>query len=115
MPEIASPNSNTTRDGTIRHFEKYKKLPKSLADSIIGEVLAEGIYHSVNADLLNLLYGRIDFARITRVADFAYPRSETPTIVTELVAHLIAFDRPPIDPDDALSYVPHVPLLACHG
>jgi hypothetical protein len=61
-------------DAVTRHFEKYKKVPKSLADRIIAEVLAEGVYHSVNADLLNLLNGRIDGPRMTQVADFAYAR-----------------------------------------
>jgi hypothetical protein len=61
-------------DAITRHFEKYKKLPRSLADRIIAEVLAEGVYHSVNADLLNLLHGRIDGARMTQIADFAYER-----------------------------------------
>jgi hypothetical protein len=59
-------------DTVVRHFEKYKKLPKSLADWIIGHLLAEGVYHAVNADLLNLLYGRVADAQMTQVADFAY-------------------------------------------
>lgn len=58
----------------IRHFEKYKKPPNSLAAKIIAEVTAEGVYHSVNADLLNLLYGRVDSARSAQIADFAYER-----------------------------------------
>src|SRR5262245_53427904 len=61
-------------EAITRHFEKYKKLPKSLADRIIAEVNGEGVYHSVNADLLNLLHGRIDGARMAQVADFAYER-----------------------------------------
>jgi Reverse transcriptase (RNA-dependent DNA polymerase) len=67
-------NQPELSEAITRHFEKYKKLPKSLADRIIAEVLAEGVYHSVNADLLNLLRRRIDGARMTQVADFAYER-----------------------------------------
>ena len=58
----------------VRHFGKYKKLPAKLSDQIIAEIMAEGVYHSVNADLLNLLYGRIDGTRLTQVADFSYER-----------------------------------------
>ena len=65
-------------DTITRHFEKYKKLPKSLADQIIAQVIAEGVYHSVNADLLALLYGRVDGARLGQVADFCYERLFAP-------------------------------------
>jgi hypothetical protein len=41
---------------------------------IIAEVIAEGVYHSVNADLLNLLYDRVDGGRVAQVADFSYER-----------------------------------------
>jgi hypothetical protein len=58
----------------VRHFERYKKLPRSLSDLIIAEVIAEGVYHSVNADLLNLLYDRIDGGGLAQVADFSYER-----------------------------------------
>jgi hypothetical protein len=61
-------------ESITRHFEKYKKLPGSLADQIITNVTSEGIYHSVNSDLLNVLYRRIDATRATHVADFAYER-----------------------------------------
>jgi hypothetical protein len=61
-------------DTVTRHFEKYKKLPKSLAELIIAQVLSEGVYHSVNAHLMNLLYGRIDSARVSLVADFCHER-----------------------------------------
>lgn len=68
-------NSRPELSDTItRHFEKYKVLPKSLADAIIAEVHAEGVYHSVNADLLNLLYGRLNGLRLNQVADFSYER-----------------------------------------
>jgi hypothetical protein len=61
-------------DTVTRHLEKYKRLPKSLADQVIAHVVAEGVYHSVNADFLNLLYGRIDGIRLMQVADFSYER-----------------------------------------
>ena len=51
------------------HFERYKKLPPTLADLIVDEVITEGVYHSVNADLLNLLDGRVDGARLIQVAN----------------------------------------------
>jgi hypothetical protein len=61
-------------DTITRHFEKYRRLPASIADPIIEEILSEGVYHSVNADLLNLLFGRVDGPRIQQVADFSYER-----------------------------------------
>jgi hypothetical protein len=61
-------------DTITRHFDKYTKLPNSLADVAISEVLSEGVYHSVNAELLNLMFGRIQGARLNQVADFCYER-----------------------------------------
>jgi hypothetical protein len=61
-------------DTIARHFERYRKVPKSLADQVITQLLAEGVYHSVNADLLNLLYGRVDTVRLNQIADFCYER-----------------------------------------
>jgi hypothetical protein len=61
-------------DVIIRHFERYKKLPKSLAGRIVDDVLAEGVYHSVNGDLLNLLCDRISGDKADQVANFAYER-----------------------------------------
>lgn len=61
-------------DTVTRHFGSYKRLPNSLAERIISEVLSEGVYHSVNAELLNLLYGRVRGAQLNQVADFCYER-----------------------------------------
>lgn len=61
-------------DTITRHFAKYAKLPGSLADRVIAEVVAEGVYHSVNAELLNLLFGRIRGTRASQMADFCYER-----------------------------------------
>src|ERR1051325_4293211 len=56
-------------DTVSRHFEKYRKLPISLTGVIINYVLSNEVYHSVSADLLNLLIDRIDGSRYSQVAD----------------------------------------------
>lgn len=65
-------------DTITRHLEKYTKLPRSVSAWLIAEVLAEGVYHAQNADLLNLLYGRVRPAEIPIVADFCYERLFSP-------------------------------------
>jgi hypothetical protein len=61
-------------DALTRHFGRYKILPVSLATKLIEQVIEEGVYHSVNADLLNLLYGRVKGADRNKLADFSYER-----------------------------------------
>jgi hypothetical protein len=65
-------------DTIARHFGKYKKLPKSLLEKIVRQVTAEGVYHSVNADLLALLYGRVTGPKLSEIADFCYERLFAP-------------------------------------
>ena len=61
-------------DTVARHFSKYRSLPSSLRKTIISLALDEGVYHSVNAELLNLLYGRVAASAQNTLADFAYER-----------------------------------------
>lgn len=61
-------------DAITRHFAKYRKLPVRVADPLIQDLLDEGVYHSVNAEYLGLLFGRVDATRAARIADFAYER-----------------------------------------
>jgi len=57
-----------------RHLEKYGKLPASISDALIKEVIEEGVYHSINADLLNLMFNRVGTAQSQILADFSYER-----------------------------------------
>ncbi len=52
-------------DTVARHFEKYQRLPNSLADRVISVLLSEGVYHSLNAELLavDLRWDQVDFNR----------------------------------------------------
>jgi hypothetical protein len=58
----------------IRHLSAYKKLPKSLSEQVVSDACDDDVYHAVNAERLDLLYGRISGAHLTQVADFAYER-----------------------------------------
>lgn len=65
-------------DAITRHFAKYNKLPASVADPLIQDLLDEGVYHAVNAEYLLLLFDRVDATRAARIADFAYERIFAP-------------------------------------
>jgi hypothetical protein len=61
-------------DTLVRHWGKYKKLPPTLSQALIGLVTSSEIYHHVNAAILDLLFSRVDVASENALATFAYER-----------------------------------------
>jgi hypothetical protein len=61
-------------DTLIRHWAKYKKLPRKLSQALIGSVTSSEIYHHVSAAILDLLFSRVDPTSENALATFAYER-----------------------------------------
>lgn len=67
-------NSPFLSGSLARHWAKYNKLPGRLADSLFNLAKASEVYHSVNAQLLDLLFSRSKRPLENDIADFAYER-----------------------------------------
>jgi Reverse transcriptase (RNA-dependent DNA polymerase) len=61
-------------DSLTRHWAKYKKLPSKLSQALIEQVERSEIYHAVNAQILDLLLGRVSVTHETQVSTFGYER-----------------------------------------